>query len=59
VVESFGGGGRTCMTSRIYPTLALGEAAHLFVFNSGEEDVRISKLNAWEMKKPVMNEVQA
>lgn len=55
MVESFGGEGRTCITSRVYPTKAVGDDAHLFVFNDGEEDVRISNLDAWEMKKPLMN----
>ncbi|ONK56465.1 uncharacterized protein A4U43_C10F9000 [Asparagus officinalis] len=55
VVESFGGEGRTCMTSRIYPTLAVGDSSHLFVFNNGAEDVKILKLDAWEMRKPLMN----
>ncbi|KAK0584771.1 hypothetical protein LWI29_018390 [Acer saccharum] len=28
VVESFGSGGKTCITSRVYPTLAISEGAH-------------------------------
>ncbi|KAK1309671.1 Beta-fructofuranosidase, insoluble isoenzyme 1 [Acorus calamus] len=55
VVESFGGGGKTCMTSRIYPSMAVGEKAHLFVFNNGLEDVKVTELNAWEMGRPKMN----
>nr|AFJ21580.1 cell wall invertase [Agave tequilana] len=55
VVESFGAEGRTCITSRVYPSLAVGNAAHLFVFNNGEEDVKVSELKAWEMRKPLMN----
>ncbi|XP_072988105.1 beta-fructofuranosidase, insoluble isoenzyme 3-like isoform X1 [Typha latifolia] len=56
VVESFGEKGKTCITSRVYPSLAIGSDAHLFVFNNGEENIRVSKLKSWEMKRPSMNE---
>ncbi|RWW15290.1 hypothetical protein GW17_00020879 [Ensete ventricosum] len=56
VVESFGAGGKTCITSRVYPTIAIGQKAHMFVFNNGAEDVKVSELNAWEMKAPEMND---
>ncbi|KAJ0973398.1 hypothetical protein J5N97_021357 [Dioscorea zingiberensis] len=55
VVESFGAGGRTCITSRVYPGLALEGNAHLYVFNNGKEKVRVSHLRAWEMVRPEMN----
>ncbi|KZV21430.1 cell-wall invertase [Dorcoceras hygrometricum] len=54
VVESFGAGGKTCITSRVYPTLAIYDNAHLFVFNNGTEPVKIDSLNAWSMRKPVL-----
>lgn len=54
VVESFGAGGRTCILSRVYPTLALGKNAHLHVFNNGKVDIKVSQLTAWEMKKPAL-----
>lgn len=50
-VESFGAKGKTCITSRVYPTLAVLNAAHLHVFNNGTETVTIKKLNAWSMKR--------
>ncbi|XP_011094303.1 beta-fructofuranosidase, insoluble isoenzyme 1-like [Sesamum indicum] len=53
VVETFGAGGKTCITSRVYPTLAIYDKAHLYAFNNGTETVRIEKLNAWSMSKPV------
>ncbi|GJN21217.1 hypothetical protein PR202_gb08678 [Eleusine coracana subsp. coracana] len=56
VVESFGAGGRTCILSRVYPSIAIGKDAHLYVFNNGETDIEVSHLTAWEMKKPLMNE---
>ncbi|XP_078434775.1 cell wall invertase 4 [Wolffia australiana] len=50
VVESFGAGGKTCITSRVYPEIALGDSAHLYTFNNGETAVEITQLHAWEMK---------
>ncbi|XP_052182480.1 beta-fructofuranosidase, insoluble isoenzyme CWINV1-like [Diospyros lotus] len=55
IVESFGGGGKACITARVYPTLAIGEAAHLYVFNHGNAHVRISSFSAWSMKKAHLN----
>ena len=55
VVESFGAGGKTCITSRVYPTLALLGDSHLFAFNNGTETITIEKLNAWSMNNPLMN----
>uniref|UniRef100_A0A1D1ZGR4 Beta-fructofuranosidase, insoluble isoenzyme 3 n=1 Tax=Anthurium amnicola TaxID=1678845 RepID=A0A1D1ZGR4_9ARAE len=55
VVESFGAGGKTCITSRVYPVEAVGDAAHLYAFNNGEATVRISHLKAWQMGTPMMN----
>nr|QNU13186.1 cell-wall invertase [Paeonia suffruticosa] len=52
VVESFGAGGKTCISSRVYPILAVMKDAHLFAFNNGSESVTIEKLNAWSMVKP-------
>ncbi|CAN4117321.1 unnamed protein product [Withania somnifera] len=50
VVESFGAGGKTCITSRVYPILAIHDDAHLFVFNNGTETITIETLNAWSME---------
>ncbi|PKA65390.1 Beta-fructofuranosidase, insoluble isoenzyme 3 [Apostasia shenzhenica] len=55
VVESFAAGGRTCITSRVYPSFAAGLHSRLFAFNNGDGHVKISRLRAWEMKKPLMN----
>ncbi|KAL6988448.1 Invertase [Sarracenia purpurea var. burkii] len=53
VVESFGGGGKTCITSRVYPTLAVSTNAHLYAFNNGSETISIENLSAWSMEKPL------
>ncbi|KAI3995527.1 hypothetical protein MKX01_023272 [Papaver californicum] len=55
VVESFASGGKTCITSRVYPTLALGKNAHLYAFNNGTEAVEIAELKAWSMRRATMN----
>lgn len=55
VVESYGAGGKTCITSRVYPTLAVLESAHLYVFNNGSETITVENLNAWSMNSPRMN----
>ncbi|KAL4290647.1 hypothetical protein GQ457_14G006950 [Hibiscus cannabinus] len=49
IVESFGGGGKVCITARVYPTLAIHKAAHLFAFNNGTQSIKIAELNAWSM----------
>ncbi|KAJ6790490.1 beta-fructofuranosidase, insoluble isoenzyme 4-like [Iris pallida] len=51
VVESFGGGGRTCITARVYPTFLAKSDAHLYAFNNGSTSAKISELKAWTMAK--------
>lgn len=55
VVESFGGEGRACITARVYPTLAIHDKALLYAFNNGNSAVKITRLNAWSMKKAKIN----
>uniref|UniRef100_A0A7N2M6F1 Uncharacterized protein n=1 Tax=Quercus lobata TaxID=97700 RepID=A0A7N2M6F1_QUELO len=55
VVESFGAGGKTCILSRVYPTLAVFNDAHLYAFNNGTEGITIENVNAWSMNSPRMN----
>ncbi|GAV90832.1 Glyco_hydro_32N domain-containing protein/Glyco_hydro_32C domain-containing protein [Cephalotus follicularis] len=55
VVESIGGKGKTCITSRVYPTLAIGDDAHLLAFNNGTRSVEITRLRAWSMKTARIN----
>lgn len=55
IIESFGAKGKSCMTARVYPTLAINDKAKLFVFNNGTENVKITKLSAWSMKKAQIN----
>lgn len=51
VVESFGGGGRACITARVYPKFLSSGGAHLYAFNNGSATVQISELKAWTMAK--------
>ncbi|KAK4788009.1 hypothetical protein SAY86_019328 [Trapa natans] len=55
IIESFGGNGLGCITARVYPTKAIEDEAHLYVFNYGEEDVQVSSFSAWNMKKAQIN----
>lgn len=55
IIESFGGEGRTCITSRVYPQLAVHKEAHLYVFNNGTQSITISRLKAWGMSKAQFN----
>ncbi|KAG9135719.1 hypothetical protein Leryth_002438 [Lithospermum erythrorhizon] len=55
VVESFGEGGKTCILSRVYPTMAIKQDAHLYAFNNGTEIVTIESLDAWSMNTPKIN----
>ncbi|VAI53869.1 unnamed protein product [Triticum turgidum subsp. durum] len=55
-VESFGGGGRVCITSRVYPAVLAGVGkAHMYAFNNGSATVRVPQLSAWTMRKAEVN----
>lgn len=50
IVESFAQGGRTCITSRVYPTQAIN-ATHIFLFNNAtNENVIAKSVNVWKLK---------
>ncbi|KAJ4953615.1 hypothetical protein NE237_030447 [Protea cynaroides] len=51
IVESFDGKGKVCITSRVYPELAIFDKTRLYVFNNGTKNISISKLSAWSMDK--------
>ncbi|XP_057775933.1 beta-fructofuranosidase, insoluble isoenzyme CWINV1-like isoform X2 [Salvia miltiorrhiza] len=50
IIESFGGKGKACITARAYPTLAVFENSHIYVFNNGAKSIGVSSLSAWSMK---------
>ncbi|OMP02215.1 Glycoside hydrolase, family 32 [Corchorus capsularis] len=49
IVESFAQGGRTVITSRVYPTEAIYGAAKLFLFNNATDVSVTASLKIWEM----------
>lgn len=50
IVEAFAQGGRTCITSRVYPTKAIHSSARLFLFNNATgASVTASSVEIWEM----------
>ncbi|KAH7286246.1 hypothetical protein KP509_33G065700 [Ceratopteris richardii] len=49
IVETFALGGKICITSRVYPKNAVGEAARLFLFNNGTVPIRMNSLIAREL----------
>ncbi|KAL6644294.1 hypothetical protein ACP70R_015902 [Stipagrostis hirtigluma subsp. patula] len=55
VIESFGDGGRTCITARVYPEHAATSKSHMYVFNNGSGVVKVSKLEAWQLATAAVN----
>ncbi|CAN8312052.1 unnamed protein product [Cochlearia groenlandica] len=49
IVEAFGQGGRTCITSRVYPTKAIYGAAKLFLFNNAIDATVTASFKVWQM----------
>ncbi|XP_047089510.1 beta-fructofuranosidase, insoluble isoenzyme 4-like [Lolium rigidum] len=54
-VESFGGGGRVCITARIYPVALVDGRVHMYAFNNGSTTVRVPQLRAWSMMTAQVN----
>ena len=55
MVESFGGHDRMSILSMVHPTKAVGDKAHLYVFNQGESDVKVTHLNAYHIRPAKIN----
>ncbi|KAG7953352.1 hypothetical protein I3843_12G105400 [Carya illinoinensis] len=58
IVEIFAQGGRTCITSRVYPTKAIYGAARLFLFNNATEATVTSSLKIWQMNSAFIRPFQ-
>lgn len=54
IVESFAQGGRSCITSRVYPTKAIHEDAQLFLFNNATDAKVKASLKVWQMSSADM-----
>lgn len=50
IVEAFGQGGRTCITSRIYPTKAINGAARVFLFNNATDVSVTASVKIYSLK---------
>ncbi|KAI3783533.1 hypothetical protein L1987_42617 [Smallanthus sonchifolius] len=55
IVESFAQGGRTVITSRVYPTKAIYEAAKVFLFNNAIDISVKASLKIWKMGGAKLN----
>ncbi|KAL5728216.1 beta-fructofuranosidase [Ranunculus cassubicifolius] len=50
IIEAFAQGGRTCITSRVYPTKAIYGAAQMFVFNNATEtNITVTSIKVWQL----------
>ncbi|KAK4425528.1 Acid beta-fructofuranosidase [Sesamum alatum] len=49
IVESFAQGGRTCITSRVYPTRVACEDVKIFLFNNASDAGITASLQVWQM----------
>ncbi|KAI7730221.1 hypothetical protein M8C21_023058 [Ambrosia artemisiifolia] len=49
IVEGYAQGGRTCVTSRVYPTKAINDDAQLFLFNNATNVTVRASLKIWQM----------
>ncbi|TKW05655.1 hypothetical protein SEVIR_7G191000v4 [Setaria viridis] len=50
IVESFAQGGRTCITSRVYPTRAIYDSARVFLFNNATNvHVTAKSVKIWQL----------
>ncbi|CAI0477355.1 unnamed protein product [Linum tenue] len=49
IIESFAQGGRSVITSRVYPTKAIYGAARLFLFNNATEAGVTASIKVWQM----------
>ncbi|CAM6128777.1 unnamed protein product [Calypogeia fissa] len=49
IVETFVQGGRQAVTSRVYPTVALNENSHLFLFNNGSTPIKVNNMDVYQM----------
>ncbi|GAV85479.1 Glyco_hydro_32N domain-containing protein/Glyco_hydro_32C domain-containing protein/DUF3357 domain-containing protein [Cephalotus follicularis] len=55
IVESFGQGGRSCITARVYPTKAIYGDARVFLFNNATETTVTASLEIWQMSSALIH----
>ncbi|KAJ0802861.1 putative beta-fructofuranosidase [Helianthus annuus] len=49
IVEGYAQGGRSCITSRVYPTEAINDDAQIFLFNNATSITVTASLKTWQM----------
>ncbi|KAK9668325.1 hypothetical protein RND81_13G051800 [Saponaria officinalis] len=49
IIEAFAQGGRTCITTRVYPTKAIYNYAKLYVFNNATNATVSASIKTWQM----------
>lgn len=60
IVESFAQGGRTCITSRVYPTRAIYDSARVFLFNNATDvHVKAKSVKIWQLNSAYIRPYQA
>lgn len=55
IVKSFGQGGKACVAARVYPTMLAKGKSSTFVFNAGNGTIKITKLKARSLKRPLIS----
>ncbi|PWA63097.1 glycosyl hydrolases family 32 protein [Artemisia annua] len=56
IVEGYAQGGRTCVTSRVYPTEAINGDAQVFLFNNATNVTVVATAKIWQMGLSSRNE---
>lgn len=56
IVEGYAQGGRTCITSRVYPTEAINDNAQVFLFNNATDVTVVATAKVWQMGLSSRNE---
>ncbi|KAI3691660.1 hypothetical protein L6452_31461 [Arctium lappa] len=56
IVEGYAQGGRTCITSRIYPTEAINDEAQVFLFNNATDITVTASVKIWQMGMKLKND---
>ncbi|CAM6028655.1 unnamed protein product [Sphagnum balticum] len=47
-------GGSLVVTSRVYPTVAIGDLANLYLFNNGMTPITVRSITTWHMSQAIM-----
>ncbi len=54
VVENFAQGGCLVVISWVYPIVAIGNLANLYLFNNGTTPITIRSITTWHMSQVIM-----